>query len=65
MLPQPFRVDFGGLCDENPHHLVESGDTGLMCDRREVDEYYGSSARRDAGPQRVGDREIIDEPARA
>ena len=43
----------------------ESGDTGLTGDRREVDENYGSAARRDAGPQRVGEREIVDQPARA
>ena len=63
--PQPLGVGFGGLCSENPHHLAKSGDTGLTGDRREVDEDYGPSARRNTGPQRVGEREIIDESVRA
>ena len=65
VLPQPFRVSFGGLGGEDPHHLAESGDTGLTGDGTKVDENLGSAACRNAGPHRVGEREVVNQFARA
>jgi hypothetical protein len=65
VLPQPFRVGLGGLGGENPQHLAESADASFTSDRSEVNDNLRPAAGRKAGPQRVGEREVVNQLARA
>jgi hypothetical protein len=45
--------------------MVEPGDAGLAGERREMDEEFRPTAGSNAGPERVGEGEVVDQPVGA
>ena len=61
VLPEPFGGYLRGLWGEDPDHLVESGDTRLAGERREMHEEFRTAAGGNARPERVGEGEVVDQ----
>jgi hypothetical protein len=65
VLPEPFGGYLHGLWNEDLDHLAKPGDAGLVGERREMDEELRTTAGGHAGPERVGEGEVVDQPAGA